>query len=109
MRLAQKLFRDFNSDIERFPQISDNHGDTLATLATLASAVELEMKRTIEVDYLPRPSIEAEQEMVQNIVIDIETYLGISWMDLIIHYFKDGSLPEDNSEAYRIKAQASRF
>lgn len=103
MRLAQKLFRDFNSDIERFPQISDNHGDTLA------SAVELEMKRTIEVDYLPRPSIEAEQEMVQNIVIDIETYLGISWMDLIIHYFKDGSLPEDNSEAYRIKAQASRF
>lgn len=103
MRLAQKLFRDFNSDIERFPQISDNHGDTLA------SAVELEMKRTIEVDYLPRPSIEAEQEMVQNIVINIETYLGISWMDLIIHYFKDGSLPEDNSEAYRIKAQASRF
>lgn len=106
MRLAQKLFRDFNSDIERFPQISDNHGDTLATLA---SAVELEMKRTIEVDYLPRPSIEAEQEMVQNIVINIETYLGISWMDLIIHYFKDGSLPEDNSEAYRIKAQTSRF
>lgn len=30
-------------------------------------------------------------------------------MDLIIHYCKDGSLPDDNDEAHRIKAQASRY
>lgn len=50
------------------------------------------MKKTIEVEYLLRPSIEAEQEMVQNMAFDIEADLGFRWMDTIIHYLKDGSL-----------------
>lgn len=30
-------------------------------------------------------------------------------MDPIIHCLKDGSLPDDNSEAHQIKAQANRY
>ena len=60
-------------------------------------------------EYLPRPSIKAEQEMVQNMVFDIDIDLRVIWMDQIIHYLKDGRLLEDMSEAHRIKTQASRY
>lgn len=67
------------------------------------------MKRTSEVEYLPRPSIEANQDMAQNMVFDIETNLWVSWMYPIIQYLTDGNLPEDDSKAHRIKAQVSRY
>ena len=59
MRLAQRLFRNFKfAYIERLPRISKSHVDAFQTLAF---AVESEMKRLIEVKFLPRPSIHAEQ------------------------------------------------
>lgn len=58
MRLAQKLFRSFNSAcIERFPRTSNSHADALATIAL---AVKSNMERTIEVEFLPRPIIEGD-------------------------------------------------
>lgn len=105
MKLAQRLFKSFSSAyIERFPKTNKSHTNALATIA---SVVESDMKRTIEVEFLRRPSIDAEQDCF--IVIDIEVNLGISRMDPIIHYLKDASLPNDNREAYRVKAQASRY
>lgn len=49
MKTAQKLFRNFNSAyIERFSRISNSHANVLGTLA---SAVDSNMKRTIEVEF----------------------------------------------------------
>ena len=105
MKLAQKLIRNFRSAyIERFPKMSKSHADALATLA---SAVDSDMKRIIDVEFLPRPSIETEQTC--HLVFDIEANLGPSWMDPIISYLRDGTLPNDSNEAYRIRAQATRY
>lgn len=65
------------------------------------------MKISIEVEFLPRPSIGGEQDC--HMIFDIEADLGVSWMDPIIHYLKDGSLPNDSGEANRIRVQASRY
>lgn len=56
MRMAQKLIKEFRTAyVERFSRTNNSHADALATLA---SAVDSKLKRTIEVEFLPRPSIE---------------------------------------------------
>ena len=105
MKLAKRLFKRFNSAyIERFPRTSNSHVDALATFA---SKVDSNMKRTIEVEFLSRPSIDAEHDCLM--VFDVEADLGVRWIDPIIHYLKNGSFPSDSAEAYRIRAQASRY
>lgn len=95
MRLAQKLLKEFKSDyIERFPITS--HTDVLGTLA---STVDSSLKRTIEVEYLHMLSIETKG---QPTICDIEGNHGVSWMDLIIKYLRDVTLPNNNSEAYKV-------
>lgn len=87
MKLAQQLLKSFTSAyVERFSKINNSHADALATLA---SEVDSKMKRTINVKYLPRPSIETELNHVMYI------NLGPSWMDLIIAYLKQGTLTSD--------------
>ena len=74
MKLAQKLFREFESAyIERFPRTNNSHADALTTLA---SAVNSKLRRTIEVEFLPRPSMEAEAQC--RMVCNVETNLGVS-------------------------------
>lgn len=105
MRLAQKLFSSFNSAyIERFSRTSNSYADALATLA---SAMESEMKRIIEVEFLSRPSIDAEKGC--HTVFNVEADLGVSWMDPIIYHLKNRTLPDEINESYRIRAQASRY
>ena len=54
--MAQKLIKEFKTTyIEKFPRTSNSHADALTTLA---SAIDSKMKRTIEVEYLPKPGVE---------------------------------------------------
>ena len=95
MKLAQQLIKSFTSAyVERFPRTNNSHA---YALATLASAVNSKMKRTIDVEYLPKPSIESELNQVMCI------NLGPSWMDPIIAYLKQGTLPTDSKEAHKVK------
>ena len=65
------------------------------------------MTRIIEVEFLPRSSIETEQ--TYDLVFDIEVDLGPSWMDPIISYLKDGTLAKDSNEAYQVRVQTTRY
>ena len=64
------------------------------------------MKITIEVEFLLRPSIDTEQDCCM--VFDVEADLGPSWMDPIICYLRNGTLPDDSNEAYQIRGQATQ-
>lgn len=71
--LAKKLIKEFRmAYIERFPRTRNSHANALATLA---SAVDSSLKRTIEVKYLLKSSIET---MGQSTICDIEANIGIS-------------------------------
>lgn len=63
--------------------------------------MESEKKRTFEVEFLPTPNIDVEHNC--NIVFDVEADLGVSWMDPITHYLRNGSLFDDRGEAFESK------
>lgn len=76
MKLAQQLLKTFTSAyVERFPKTNNSHADALATLA---SVVDSKTKRTIDVEYLPRPSTNVYQPRTQ-----LDGY----------HNLKQGTLP----------------
>ena len=95
MKLSQQLLKSFTSTyVERFPRVNNGHADALATIA---SSVDSKMEKTIDVEYLPRPSIEIEH----NQVMCIE--LKPSWMDPITAYLKQGTLHPDSKEVHKVK------
>ncbi|XXG88794.1 hypothetical protein AAC387_Pa12g0960 [Persea americana] len=99
---ARGLLSQFErTEVRQIGRESNSHADALASLA---SAVEAGNKRTIEVETLREPSIDLQRPR-QLMCLD----LGPSWMDLIIAYMKDDQLPEDRTEARKIRLKATRF
>ena len=79
----------------------NTHVDSLATLAT--SSAQL-LPRVILMEDLHRPSmVKAEVAHVHSI------RAGPSWMDPLVLYLKEDALPEEKSEADRIRRKATRF
>ncbi|XXG46965.1 hypothetical protein AAC387_Pa02g1687 [Persea americana] len=99
---ARGLLSQFErAEVRQIDRESNSHADALASLA---SAVEAGEKRTIEVETLREPSINLQQPR-QLMCLD----LGPSWMDPIIAYLKDDQLPEDRTEARKLRLKATRF
>ena len=73
--------------MEIFPRTNNSYVDALATLAL---TIDSNCKRTIKVEYLPKPSIKIEHNQVM--CVDLES----SWMDPTIAYLKRGTLPKDS-------------
>ena len=99
VRCLQSEFESFN--LLHIPRSSNTHADSLAMLAT-SSAQNL--PRVILVKDLYKPT-EARRETVQ--VHQIRA--GPSWMDSIIQFLKEDILPEERSEADKVRRKASRF
>ena len=79
----------------------NTHADSLATLAT-SSAQPL--PRVILVKDLYRPS------MVRTKLVHVHSVRARpSWMDPLVLFLKDDILPEEKSEADKIRRKASRF
>ena len=79
----------------------NTHADSLATLAT-SSAQPL--PRVILVEDLYRPS------MVRTELVHVHSVrAGPSWMDPLVLFLKDDILPEEKSEADKVRRKASRF
>ncbi|XXG88270.1 hypothetical protein AAC387_Pa12g0503 [Persea americana] len=99
---AKGLLSEFErAEVQQIGRESNSHADALTSLA---SAVEAQNKRIVEVETLQGPSIELQRPQ-QLMCVD----LGLSWMDPIIAYLKDDQLPEDKTEAHKIRLKATRF
>lgn len=98
---ANNLFKKFGQVLVH--RISSGQNAHAYSLACLASAVPTEYRRTVAVEYLSKPSVEDTKEVV------LKLELGPSWMDPIMSYLRDETLPADKNEAHKIKAKSSRF
>ena len=79
----------------------NTHADSLATLATSSAQC---LPRVILVEDLHRPSVvKAEMAHVHSV------RAGPSWMDPLVLFLKEDALPEEKSEADKIRRKASRF
>ncbi|XP_038979218.1 uncharacterized protein Mb2253c-like [Phoenix dactylifera] len=83
--------------IQHIPRTENLRADQLSKLATSRMS---ELSKTTALEYLQTPSTE---EPEPTMCIDFEP----SWIDGLIHYLQDGTLPHDELEARRIRRQSS--
>ena len=99
IRHLRLKFESFN--LQHIPRSGNTHVDSLATLAT-SSAQNL--PRIILVEDLCKPS-----RIRGNMICVPHVRIGPSWMDLIIRFLSKDVLPEDKSEAEKIRRKAPQF
>ena len=93
---------DFHSfTLEQVPQSKNSHVDLLATLATTSRE---NFPRIILVEDYALPAYDVRVPVGVHF-----TRVGPSWMDPLYTFLKSGILPEDKTEAERIRRKASRF
>ena len=99
VKCQQLEFESF--DLIRIPRSGNAHADSLATLAT-SSAQDL--PRAILVEDLYKPT---ETRRVTAQIHQIR--MGPSWMDSIIQFLREDTLPEERIEADKVRRKATRF
>ena len=99
IRHLQLKFESFS--LQHIPRSGNTHADSLATLAT-SSAQNL--PRVILLENLCKPS-----GIRGNMICIHHVKIGPSWMDPIIQFLSKDVLPEDKSEAEKIRRKAPWF
>ncbi len=84
-------------------QIGREHNSHADILAKLATALELDIQRTICIETLDQLSFQNQEETICSINSQL------SWMDPILSYLKDNKLPEDKKQANMIKRKAPKY
>ncbi|XP_065634205.1 uncharacterized protein LOC136069515 [Quercus suber] len=99
---VKRLQSEFNPfSLSHIPRSGNSHVDSLATLATSSAA---SLPRIIFVEHLKRAG-----EVARGAVPVHQVGVGPSWMDPITRFLKDDVLPEEKSEAEKIRRSALRF
>ena len=99
VRHLRSGFESFN--LSQVPRSRNTHADSLATLAT-SSAQGL--PRVILMEDLYNPT-----EIKRNIVHVRQIRVGPNWMDPIVLFLREDCLPEDKSEANKIRRKSPWF
>ena len=95
----QSGFESFN--LLHISRSGNTHANSLATLAT-SSAQSL--PQVILVEDLCKPT-----KVRRKVVHVHQVKVGPSWMDSMVLFLKEDILPEEKSEADKIRRKASRF
>ena len=99
VRHIQTKFEFF--DLSHIPRSGNTHADSLATLAT-SSAQDLPRIKLVEDLCTPTPM---KRDLLQVHQIKVR----LSWMDPILLFLEKDILPEEKSEAEKIRRKAPRF
>ncbi|KAL5560487.1 hypothetical protein UlMin_036698 [Ulmus minor] len=87
------------SYLEKIPRNENTNADALARLAT---GLEDSLLKTVPLKILDEPSIDKHQQV--DAISDKPT-----WMDPIMAYLRDGTLPQDKFEARRLRYRSARY
>ncbi|KAL5555767.1 hypothetical protein UlMin_038003 [Ulmus minor] len=97
---AKELLGQFDTvTITQIPRNENTNADALARLAT---GLEDSLLKTVPLEILDEPSIDKRQQV--DAISDKPT-----WMDPIIAYLRDRTLPQDKFEARRLRYRSARY
>ncbi|KAL5547064.1 hypothetical protein UlMin_006751 [Ulmus minor] len=97
---AKELLGQFDTvTITQIPRNENTNADTLARLAT---GLEDSLLKMVPLEILDEPSIDKRQQV--DAISDKPT-----WMDPIMAYLRDGTLPQDKFEARRLRYRSARY
>ena len=99
VRHLQSSFESFN--LLHIPRSGKTHANSLARLAT--SSV-WSLAWVILLEDLCKPT-----EVRREVVHDHQVRVGLSWIDSVVLFLKEDILPEEKSEADKIRRKAPRF
>ncbi|XP_057965298.1 uncharacterized protein LOC131155865 [Malania oleifera] len=88
-------------DIEHVPRAENKKADALAKLA---SATGSEWKDTIYLERIGKPSY--EEDRINSVA---SVFSKDDWRASLFLYLQDGSLPEDNKEAQKVRRKVARY
>ena len=84
----------------------NRHADSLATLAL---AITEDIPRLIKVELITEPSINTTAEGAIRVDMAAITTTGSCWMDPIIEFLAEDRVPDDASEANKVRRVASQY
>ncbi|XP_059627386.1 uncharacterized protein LOC132270209 [Cornus florida] len=93
------------SDQIKFHQIPREENSEADQLAAAASSSDEDLVRIILIDILDEPSISPRQEII--VIPDVPREL--CWMDLLEAYLKEGTLPNQKAEAWKLRLTAAKY
>ncbi|KAL5541181.1 hypothetical protein UlMin_042654 [Ulmus minor] len=97
---AKELLGQFDTvTITQIPRNKNTNADALARLTT---GLEDILLKTVPLEILDEPSIDKHQQV--DAISDKPT-----WIDPIIAYLRDGTLPQDKFEARRLRYRSTRY
>ncbi|XP_058202717.1 uncharacterized protein LOC131317162 [Rhododendron vialii] len=97
---ALELIRGFRGfHIEQTNRENNAHADALASLASANKASEY---RHISLGEIHQPSFEVSEEV-------LSISISNSWMDEIVSFLKNDTLPSDKKEAHRVRSKAAHY
>ncbi|KAL5583361.1 hypothetical protein UlMin_015803 [Ulmus minor] len=97
---AKELLGQFDTvTITQIPRNENTNADALARLAT---GLEDSLLKTVPLEILDEPSINKRQQV--DTISDKPT-----WMDPIMAYLRDGTLPQEKFEARRLRYRSARI
>ena len=98
---ARELLKNFiRVQVRHVPRVENMWADALAKLVITSQE---DLDRLIPVEHFPKPSVNADDEEVFLVMTEP------SWMDLILDYLVDRTLPSDPKEASKLRARSTRF
>ena len=101
LKKVQELLKKFvRVQIRHVPRAENSRADALAKLAT-ASQEDLDM--LVPVEHLSEPSVNINSEEISPVMSEP------SWMDPILDYLVEGTLPSSPKEASKLRARYARF
>ena len=97
IKIMSRKIKDF-----RIRQIPREKNKKVDTLVNLASAFDFISDKSVPLEFLKNPSIG-----VSKLVFQAE--IGPTWMDDIIAYLQNGTLPPNKLQAHRIQYKSAKF
>ncbi|XP_074324068.1 uncharacterized protein LOC141660988 [Apium graveolens] len=101
LKSAQRIIARFNE--VRLELIPRGQNEGVDELAKLSSRREATLLGVVPLDIQRQPSVPEHE------VGSLSNNLGPTWMEPILAYIKDGSLPDEKNEAMRIKYKVARY
>ena len=105
LRVVRQIIGKFcTTNVTQIVRGRNRHADSLATLA---SAKTEDIPQQIKVELIAEPSISATADCAAKVNVAAITTTGSCWMDPIIKFLVEDRIPDDESEANKIRRIAS--
>ena len=107
LKVVKQIMAKFSTtSVTQVARGRNRHPDSLATLAL---AMTEDIPRQIKLELIAEPSINATADWATKVDMVAITTIGSYWIDLIIEFLTEDRIPEDESEANKIRRIASRY